>query len=111
VRGQVEIVSSWDLADELLAVLARSKLRRYRIAPGDERTILMLLARSFPAVEMKTPVRDPDDAPVIAAALAGQAKAIVSGDSDLLEDDDLRAWLRTKNVEVITPAELLSRLA
>ncbi len=110
MRGHVEIVASWDLADELLAILARPKLRRYRIAPEDERTILVLLARSFPAVEMKIPVRDPDDAAVIAAALAGRAEAIVTGDADLVRDDDLRAWLRERNVEVITPVELLARL-
>ena len=90
-----------------MTVLARQKLRRYRIAPDDERQILVLLGSSLPSVDVDFPLRDPDDAPVVGAALVGRADAIVTGDRGLLEDAGLRAWLGERGVEVLTPAELL----
>jgi len=56
-------------------------------------------------------LRDPRDAPVVAAAIAGHAEVIVTGDRDLLEDEELRAWLTVRDVEVLSPAELLERLS
>jgi len=108
--SRFEVVATWELAQELLAVVARPKLRRYRITPKDERQVLVLLARAFPSIEMNVPLRDPDDAAVVAAALADHAEAIVTGDRDLLEDGELQAWLRERGVEVLTPIELLARL-
>ena len=55
-------------------------------------------------------LRDPGDAPVVAAAVAGAADVIVTGDADLLADEALRPWLAERNVEVLTPVELLERL-
>ena len=55
-------------------------------------------------------VRDPKDAPVIAAAVAGRADVIVTGDRDLLGDAGLRAWLTDPGIEALTPAELVDRL-
>jgi predicted nucleic acid-binding protein len=49
--------------------------------------------------------------PVVAAAVAGHADAIVTGDRDLLDNEELRAWLRDRGVEVLVPAELLERLS
>jgi predicted nucleic acid-binding protein len=46
----------------------------------------------------------------VAAALAGRADAIVTGDRELLEDPDLRIWLWARSVEVLKPAELVKRL-
>jgi Ribbon-helix-helix protein, copG family len=54
--------------------------------------------------------RDPDDAPVVASALAGGVEAIVRGDAHLLDDPCLKAWLGRRDIEVISPAELLERL-
>jgi len=80
----------------------RPKLRRYRVTEEDARDVLVLLAPLLPSVEVDVPVRDPADAPVIAAALAGRADAIVTGDGDLLDDQDVRAWLEERGVEVIS---------
>jgi len=80
----------------------RPKLRRYRVTEEDVRDVLVLLAPLLPSVEVDVPVRDPGDAPVIAAALAGRADAIVTGDGDLLDDQDVRAWLEERGVEVIS---------
>jgi putative PIN family toxin of toxin-antitoxin system len=110
LRGDLVIVASWALAEELAGVLSRPKLRRYEITPEEERRIMVLLAGAFPPIELDIPTRDPDDAPVVAAALVGNAEAIVTGDRDLLDDRELRSWLAERGVEVVTPAELLDRL-
>jgi putative PIN family toxin of toxin-antitoxin system len=106
----VDVVASWDLAEELIGVLARTKLRRYRFSPDDEREVLTWLGRSLPSVELDLPLRDPDDAVVVSAAVAGRADAIVTGDRHLLDDADLRTSLATRGIDVLTPAELLERL-
>ena len=55
-------------------------------------------------------IRDPDDGAVVAAAMAGRPGAIVTGDRDLLDDEDLQSWLFERGIEVLTPRELIERL-
>jgi predicted nucleic acid-binding protein len=42
---------------------------------------------------------------VIAAALAGSAPVIVTGDRDLLKGEQLTEWLAERGIEVIRPVE------
>jgi putative PIN family toxin of toxin-antitoxin system len=91
-------------------VLSRPKVTQYDLATTHAFDLLRTFARTLPTVELDVEARDPDDAPVVAAAVAGRADAIVTGDGDLLDDAELRAWLRERGVEVLTPAELLDRL-
>jgi len=109
--GAITPVASWDLATEIAEVLRRPRLRRYGIAERDVEDVLLLLAPFLPGVDVEIPVRDPTDAPVIAAALAGRADAIVSGDGDLVRDVALRTWLLDRAIDVLTPVELLERIA
>lgn len=102
---------SWELASELVAVLRRPAIRRYGITEADLEAVLEVLGPLLPGVDVAVEVRDPDDVVVVGAALAGSAAAIVTGDRDLLDDADLRAWLATRRVEVVTPTALLERLA
>jgi putative PIN family toxin of toxin-antitoxin system len=107
---RVTAVASWDLGEELALVLRRPKFRRYRISDADVGEVLALLAPLLPAVEIDLPVRDPKDAPVVAAALGGRADAIVTGDRDLIDDHDLRRSLNDRGIQVVTPRELLALL-
>ncbi len=102
-----ELVASWQLAEEAADVLRRPKLRRYEIGERDVDDVLQLLAPSLPAAELQVPIRDEHDAPVVTAALAGVADAIVTDDRNLLADSDLRRWLAARGVSVLTPSELL----
>jgi putative PIN family toxin of toxin-antitoxin system len=108
--GNVETVGSWELAEELASVLGRPKIRKYEISENDARDLLVLLARDLPEADIRIDLRDPRDAPVVGAAVAGSADAIVTGDRDLLDDAELRAWLLERGVEVLNPGELIERL-
>jgi putative PIN family toxin of toxin-antitoxin system len=108
---RIEAVISWALAEELVEVLGRPKIRRYGITDGDVEDILELLRPMLPHVDVGVEVRDSDDRAVIAAALAGRADAIVSGDRDLLEGAALSAWLGERGVELLTAVELVARLS
>jgi putative PIN family toxin of toxin-antitoxin system len=110
LTGEIDPVVSWELAAELRDVLRRPKLRPYSLGDEDVRELLGLVAADLPTVDVEVELRDPDDVPVVAAAVAGRAEAIVTGDRDLLDDKDLRAWLTERGVDVLTPAELVERI-
>jgi uncharacterized protein len=109
-QERIEAVSSWELVDEVSEVLSRPKLADYQLAPDDVLDLLQTLARTLPTVDVDVDIRDPDDAPVVAAAVAGRADAIVTGDADLLDDAALREWLTERGVRLLSPRELLEEL-
>jgi putative PIN family toxin of toxin-antitoxin system len=109
-RGDLEPIVSWELARELSDVLRRPEIRRYGVTEPDVEAVLAVLGPLLPDIDIAVEIRDPDDAAVVAAAVAGAADAIVTGDRDLLDDDDLRVWLAALGIEVLTPAEALDRL-
>lgn len=109
-QRRIEVVGSWDLATELAAVLPRPKLRRYEISAEDIRELLVLVGRDLPDVDVEVELRDLRDAPVVAAAIAGRAEAIVTGDLDLLDNEELRAWLTERGVGLLTPRDLIKQL-
>jgi putative PIN family toxin of toxin-antitoxin system len=104
---QIEVVASWELAEELVEVLRRPRIRRYGIEERDVEDVLFLLAPFLPSVEIEPALRDPRDAPVVAAAIAGRAQAILTGDRDLLDDEELIGWLAERGIQVLTPAAFL----
>ncbi len=104
-------VASWELADEIVEVLRRPKLTdRYGIGETDVAEVLALFAPLLPAIDVDVPLRDPDDAPVVSAAVTGGAAAVTTGDADLLADPAVQDWLADRSIEVLTAGELLRRL-
>ena len=103
-------VMSWAMGRELIDVLRRPSMQRYGITEGDIDDILVVVGALLPDVDVTVEIRDPDDRPVIAAAVAGHADAIATGDRDILDDPALRQWLLDRGVSVLTAAELLAWL-
>ena len=73
-----ELVASWAVAEELADVLRRPRDPRDEIEQRDIEDVFPLLAPALPKAD-PIPIRDPDDAPIVAAALAGGADVIVRG--------------------------------
>ena len=97
-EGRIEAVASWELAEEILEVLRRPRLKRYRITERDIFDVLVVLAPLLPDVDVDVELRDADDVPVVSTVIAGGAEAIVTGDRGLLEDAPLRRWLEERGV-------------
>jgi putative PIN family toxin of toxin-antitoxin system len=98
------------VAREIVDVLRRPAISRYGVTEADIEELLVVLGPLLPDVEVEIELRDPNDAPVIASAVAARAEAIVTGDRDVLDDAALRAWLSDRSIAVMTPAETLERL-
>lgn len=109
-RRTLEPVVGRDLAAEVAAVLRQPAIRRYGFTDADVEDVVALLEPLLPGGDPAARASDPDDAPVVAAALAGHAAAIVTLDRDLLDDVDLRDRLAVHGIEVMTPLELIDRL-
>ena len=97
------LLVSEETMNELARVLDRPKFDPY-VSREDRRRFIKLLggvARIVPIVREVHVCRDPKDDMFLNVALNGEAKAIISGDADLLELDPFHG------VRVIKPAELL----
>lgn len=86
--GHYRLVVSPLLLSEYLEVTARPELvRKFRRLPEHRRDLLDLLSQAdlvaFDA--LPTFERDPDDAHVLATAIAGGADYLITGDNDLLD--------------------------
>ena len=104
--GLFRLLLSRAILEEILRVLAYPKfhLTESEIRGLVEEELIpfaeTVIVRREPAVQL----RDPDDLPVVACALAGRARYLVTGDADLLSLE------RVRQVEVIRPADFLARL-
>ena len=109
--GRIECVVSWALAEEIVDVLRRPRLHRLGVTEDDVQAVLTILGPLLPDVDVDVPIRDPNDARVVSAALAGRADAIITGDQDLIDDEALVTWLRERGVAVLSPATALAALS
>jgi putative PIN family toxin of toxin-antitoxin system len=103
IRGEFDLVTSAALLDELEDVFVRS----FELPPALARAVrteLETLAEVVAPADVPALSRDPDDDEVLAAAVVGQADAVVTGDQDLLV-------LEThQTIPIIRPADLVARL-
>lgn len=107
--GQIELVTSPLLLQEVAMVLARPRLQRLVSAEEALRFVAGLAVQTILVVDPEGPpaavCRDPDDDYLIALAQSSEADAIVTGDVDLLAVDP-----RDLGVEIVTPRQLVDRL-
>ena len=98
IRGELDLVTSPSLLDELERILTDE----FRFPPEVARMVrgeLATLAEMVVPEEVPTVSRDPDDDQVLAAVVAGGARAIVTGDRDLLALETYRG------ITILSPAE------
>lgn len=107
LRGEFEVVTSAVQIAEIADVLARPKLQKYLDA--DEAAAIManidtraVIAADPPDVEISP---DPKDNPILAAAIAGEASLIVSGDKK-----HLLALGEVDGIPIVTAREAIERL-
>lgn len=102
IQSSTMLVSE-DTIAELLDVLARPKFARY-VAPADAKAAIEAYYTIAELVSVHlhiTASRDADDDTFLALALCGNANAIVSGDSDLL---DLHPF---QGIAILSPRQFL----
>ena len=108
-EGTLEFFTSEALLAELAGILGRSKfaakLKQNNVSADEIVARYLEIAETVeaPPVE-EVALRDPDDAVVLACALAAHADAIVSG------DEDLHALGSYQGILVLSPADCLKRL-
>ena len=108
--GRLQIFLSEALLAELREVLQRRKfaarLALKGLTPETGLAQVQAAARVIPAppVPLPTLLRDADDLPVLACAVAAEVDVIITGDKDLL------ALNRFKGIPIITVNEALERL-
>ena len=101
-NNQFQLVTSQALLDEYDTVWQRPRLRQ-QIDPIQAEKLYRQMRSRAEIVELKTippRCRDPQDHPVLATALDGQAHAIVTGDNDLRADDELRNAMADQGVQL-----------
>jgi putative PIN family toxin of toxin-antitoxin system len=110
--GRFQVLISEPLLAELEEVCQRPRLKKH-ITREDAQDLLDLLRWSAIQVEPTTippQCRDPKDHPFLATAIDGGADALISGDSDLRGDDQLREEMAAYGVELWGVESLLRRL-
>lgn len=106
--GRFVAIYSTAMMLEVTDVLSRPKIHeKYHIQPEDITALINLVRLRGELVIPKRTIaicRDPKDDKFLEAALAGEADAIVTGDNDLLVLNPF------EGVDILRPAELLSKL-
>jgi uncharacterized protein len=110
---RLDLILSLATLTEFVAVAARPELQRYLPQATSSAFVRLLVGRAVmvqPNLAAPT-CRDPGDTALIATAVGGRAEYLVTADSDLLEDDQLRRVLLECGVTVCGMAAFETILA
>lgn len=107
--GRLELATTEALVAELASILSRGKFAAKLGQKNTSAAEIVARYREIAETVEAAPIeesrlRDPDDAAVLACALAAHVDAIVSG------DDDLHALGEFQSIPILTAAECLQRL-
>ena len=108
-EGTLELVTSEALLAELAGILARPRFAERLGQKNVSATEILERYRELTEIVETDPMeeaalRDPDDAAVLACALAARAEVIVSGDADL------HALGNYQGIPILSPATALARI-
>lgn len=108
LEGEIELLTSTAQLAEVTAVLSRPRLQRYLDADEAAAIVENLDTRAVildapPDVNLSP---DPRDNPILAAAIAGKADLIVSGDKK-----HMLALGEVEGIPIVTARDALDRLA
>ena len=108
MRGEISLITSTAQMAEVAAVLARPRLEKFLGADEAETLVENIGTRALildepPSVNFSP---DPKDNPILAAAIAGKADVIVSGDKK-----HMLALGEVEGIPVVTAREALERLS
>jgi len=113
--GQLAVVSSPPMLEELMNVLCRPRIMKIRLTTVDDAETFV---RGVAAVAQLVSVtgnlqlcRDPDDDIVLETAIVGGAAYVVSRDEDITRDLTLTRQLVARGIEPITVNHLLKLVA
>lgn len=113
-QRQIDLVLSPALLQELAETLRRLYRRHGAgLTPAAADRFVDELERIAEVVPVPGDLRvgrDPGDAMVVETAVCGYADAVVTGDHDLLDDQEVRQYLADHGIAVLTVAEGLARL-
>ncbi len=102
-QDKFQLIISQSLLDELREVWNRPRLSKYIDRNQAVRLEQQLKNRAIWIEPTTIPpyCRDPKDLPVLATAIDGKAKIIVSGDDDLRADEALRGAMELYSIELL----------
>lgn len=109
---KIKLLISQPLLDEYDTVWQRPRLRK-SIDPLQAARVRRQINSRAEMIKLKTippGCRDPKDQPVLATAIDGKADAIVTGDSDLRADDELRKAMANYGVQLWGVQSLIDAL-
>ena len=112
-HGAFTLVTSLAQVTEIIEVLERPKFaRRYGVRVTEIAALIRRIEATAITLDILDPpvmkLRDPDDEVILATAMTGNARFLVTGDYDLLSVD---ADPRLRSLRVLRPAEFLARLS
>jgi len=109
--NRFRLLTSEELLQELVEVLARPKLRKY-FQEEQVRELLLLISEQGKVVEPSQHVnfcRDPKDNIFLDVAIAGRADYLVTEDEDLKGDEELKTRMRDEyGVEIVGVLEFMA---
>ena len=107
-QGQLEAIASEEILTELRQTLDRPKLQKRLNQLGIATNAIILAVGQIVTIVSTEPIqidnlRDPKDAIIIAAAIAGEVEFIISGDQDLLVLEQISGIL------ILSPRDFIVR--
>jgi len=113
-RDRFVLVLSKDIVEEILEVLLRPELiNRYPYTQKDVEELANLINKIAVIINPQISFdycRDPDDNKFITCAIVGRVQYLVSGDNDLIDDNQLQKTLHEYGIQILSAFEFVREI-